>query len=47
MNLMADYHANASIGVGINSSFITLIPKKSSTPTVIPDYRLISLIGCV
>ena len=38
------FHANAQLPVGLNSSFVALIPKVSN-PTCIRDYRPISLIN--
>ncbi|XP_028117740.1 uncharacterized protein LOC114315319 [Camellia sinensis] len=43
---MHEFHINGKLVKGINSSFITLIPKKDS-PTDLVDYRPISLVGSV
>lgn len=42
--MMADFHSHGKLVRGLNSSFITLIPKIPS-PQKIDDYRPISLIG--
>ncbi|GKV49436.1 hypothetical protein SLEP1_g56186 [Rubroshorea leprosula] len=41
-----EFHRNGRLVRGLNSSFLTLIPKKHN-PTELKDYRPISLIGCV
>lgn len=41
-----DFHANSKLVRGLNSSFITLIPRLAN-PIGLSDYRPISLIGCV
>ncbi|KAK1415652.1 hypothetical protein QVD17_31437 [Tagetes erecta] len=40
------YHAGGDISIGCNASFIALIPKVAD-PNIIPDYRPISLVGCL
>lgn len=44
LHMMRDFHANDKLVRGLNSSFISLIPKIAS-PQRIDDYRPISLIG--
>lgn len=44
LQLMREFHQNASLVGGINSSFIALIPKVQS-PSCLNEYRPISLIG--
>ncbi|GMP86361.1 hypothetical protein CsSME_00039160 [Camellia sinensis var. sinensis] len=43
---MNEFHSNGKLALGINSSFITLIPKKEN-PVGLGDYRPISLITSV
>lgn len=43
--IMADFHSNGTIPNGLNSSFITLIPK-TKQPKLVTDFRPISLINC-
>lgn len=43
-NFMNDFHANAKLPNGLNSSFIAFI-SKFSNPSRIKDYRPISLVG--
>lgn len=42
--LFSDFQANEKIPKGINSTFLTLIPKKIGA-TLVKDYRAISLIS--
>lgn len=42
----AEFHSNTKLARGLNSSFITLIPK-CANPMEIEEYRPISLIGGV
>lgn len=44
LHMMREFHSNGKIVKGLNTSFITLIPKLSS-PQRIEDYRPISLIS--
>lgn len=44
MLFMSDFHVRGSLANGLNSSFITLIPKKVNA-TNLNEYRPISLIG--
>lgn len=44
LKMTNDFYQRAYIPVGCNSSFITLIPKVSN-PTIVSDFRPISLIG--
>ncbi|GKV12188.1 hypothetical protein SLEP1_g23370 [Rubroshorea leprosula] len=46
VSFFKEFHQNGRLVGGLNSSFLTLIPKKLS-PTELKDYRPISLIGCV
>lgn len=46
VQLMNEFHSNGKLAQGINSSFITLIPKKKN-PVGLGDYRPISLISSV
>ncbi|XP_028080046.1 uncharacterized protein LOC114281693 [Camellia sinensis] len=46
VQLMKEFHANGKLAKGINSSFITLIPKKEN-PVGLGDYRPISLISSI
>ena len=46
IKFLDDFHSNASIEAGINSSYLAFIPKKSN-PSLIPNYRPITLIGCI
>ncbi|XP_028125789.1 uncharacterized protein LOC114322644 [Camellia sinensis] len=44
LSFMAEFHKNSKLVRGINSSFITLVPKKEN-PMGLADYRPISLVG--
>ncbi|CAL5355041.1 unnamed protein product [Camellia sinensis] len=44
INFVNEFHRNGKLVKGINSSFITLIPKKDN-PIGLTDYRPISLVG--
>jgi len=44
MHFLSDFHRNGKLLKGINSPFITFIPKKDS-PQRLNDYRSISLVG--
>jgi len=44
MHFVSDFHRNGKLLKGINSTFITLIPKKDS-PQSLNDFRPISLVG--
>lgn len=46
IQFMQDFHRYGKLVGGINSSFITLVPKKDN-PISLGDYRPISLIGSV
>ncbi|GLT40917.1 hypothetical protein SLA2020_150140 [Shorea laevis] len=46
MNFFSEFHQNGRLVSGLNSSFLTLIPKKFNAMEL-KDYRPISLIGCV
>ncbi|GKV42785.1 hypothetical protein SLEP1_g50152 [Rubroshorea leprosula] len=46
INFFSEFHRNGKLVRGLNSSFITLIPKKVNA-VELKDYRPISLIGCV
>ena len=46
LRFFSEFHVNAVIPKGLNSSFIALIPKIKD-PQLITDFRPISLIGCV
>ncbi|GKV13309.1 hypothetical protein SLEP1_g24337 [Rubroshorea leprosula] len=46
MSFFKDFHRNGRLVSGLNSSFLTLIPKKLNTGNL-KDYRPISLIGCM
>ncbi|GKV09573.1 hypothetical protein SLEP1_g21054 [Rubroshorea leprosula] len=46
MSFFAEFHKNGRLVSGLNSSFLTLIPKKFNSMEL-KDYRPISLIGCV
>ncbi|GKV49628.1 hypothetical protein SLEP1_g56369 [Rubroshorea leprosula] len=46
MSFFAEFHQNGRLVRGLNSSFITLIPKKLN-PLELKDFRPISLIGCL
>jgi hypothetical protein len=42
---MSEFHENGKLVKGINSTFMTLIPKKDN-PSKLNDFRPISLVGC-
>ncbi|CAL5415768.1 unnamed protein product [Camellia sinensis] len=44
LHFMRDFHTTSKLSCGINSSFITLIPK-NDTPNGLADFRPISLVG--
>lgn len=44
MDFVNDFHENAVVPSGVNSSFVTIIPK-SLQPTSVKDFRPISLIN--
>ena len=44
MQFMRDFHLNAKLVRGLNSSFVALIPKVKN-PTSLSEYRPISLVG--
>ncbi|GLT95878.1 hypothetical protein SLE2022_135350 [Rubroshorea leprosula] len=46
MSFFEEFHQNGRLVRGLNSSFITLIPKKLN-PLELKDFRPISLIGCL
>lgn len=46
LKFMEEFHTNCNLPIGINTSFITLIPKCDS-PVKLSNYRPISLIGCM
>lgn len=46
LNFMKDFHMNGRLVTGLNSSFVTLIPKREN-PVGLADYRPISLVGSV
>lgn len=46
INFMKDFHRNCKLVRGLNSSFITLVPKKEN-PMGLLDFRPISLVGSV
>lgn len=46
LQFMHEFHSNGKLAKGLNSSFITLIPKKDS-PADLVDYRPISLVGSI
>ncbi|GLU13887.1 hypothetical protein SLE2022_304970 [Rubroshorea leprosula] len=46
MSFFKEFHQNSRLVSGLNSSFLTLIPKKLNAGKL-KDYRPISLIGCV
>ncbi|XP_028110331.1 uncharacterized protein LOC114308845 [Camellia sinensis] len=46
INFVKEFHKNGKLVKGINSYFITLIPKKDN-PTGLSDYRPISLVGSI
>ena len=46
LQFMTEFHENGKLVSGLNSSFITLIPKKEN-PSDLGDYRPISLVNSV
>ncbi|GKV29432.1 hypothetical protein SLEP1_g38359 [Rubroshorea leprosula] len=46
INFFTEFHCNGKLVKGLNSSFLTMIPKKLNV-VELKDYRPISLIGCV
>ncbi|GLT47499.1 hypothetical protein SLA2020_211940 [Shorea laevis] len=46
ISFFAEFHRNGKLVRGLNSSFLTLIPKKLNA-VELKDYRPISLLGCV
>lgn len=46
LQFMHELHSNGKLAKGINSSFVTLIPKKDN-PVDLVDYRPISLVGSI
>ncbi|GKU90755.1 hypothetical protein SLEP1_g4707 [Rubroshorea leprosula] len=46
INFFSEFHCNGKLVRGLNSSFLTMIPKKLNA-VELKDYRPISLIGCV
>ena len=46
MNFFKEFHLNGKLVKGLNSSFITLIPKVEN-PMGLGYFRPISLVGCV
>jgi len=46
MRFITDFHRNGRLTRGINSTFIALIPKVDSPPSL-HDFRPISLVGCL
>ncbi|XP_028114676.1 uncharacterized protein LOC114312615 [Camellia sinensis] len=44
INFISEFHKNSKLVKGINSSFITLVPKKENLVSV-ANYRLITLVG--
>ncbi|XP_028094579.1 uncharacterized protein LOC114294649 [Camellia sinensis] len=46
MHFIRDFHSSCKLSYGINSSFITLIPK-TDNPFGLADFRPISLVGCM
>lgn len=46
LNVFRYYHGGGEISIGCNASFIALIPKVVD-PTILADFRPISLIGCL
>ncbi len=46
MRFVSDFHRNGKLLKGINSTFISLVPKKDC-PQTLNDFRPISLVGCL
>ncbi|GKU89387.1 hypothetical protein SLEP1_g3529 [Rubroshorea leprosula] len=46
INFIKEFHRNGKLVKGLNSSYITLVPKKKN-PTSLKEFRPISMVGCL